>query len=175
MLSLIPLQLFAAPWTVAHQAPPSIGFPRQEYWSGLPCAPPGDHPRQGIKPISLTSPALASGFFTTSTTWEVLLVDSLGQITQFFCACFLIFQVLNVRNAYIFRILWEETELIWVKCTEQNKCIDQNWSTFLEKEMAIYSSTIAWKIPWTEEPRRLQSTGSERVGHDWATLAGILI
>ena len=38
----------------------------------------------------------------------------------------------------------------------------------LEKEMAIYSSTIAWKIPWTEEPGRLQSTGSQRVRHDWA-------
>ena len=39
----------------------------------------------------------------------------------------------------------------------------------LEKEMAIHSSTIAWKIPWTEEPGRLQSMGSQRVGHDWAT------
>ena len=39
----------------------------------------------------------------------------------------------------------------------------------LEKEMAIHSSTIAWKIPWTEEPGRLQSVGSQRVGHDWAT------
>ena len=39
----------------------------------------------------------------------------------------------------------------------------------LEKEMAIYSSTLAWKIPWTEEPGRLQSMGSQRVRHDWAT------
>ena len=39
----------------------------------------------------------------------------------------------------------------------------------LEKEMAIHSSTIAWKILWTEEPGRLQSMGSQRVGHDWAT------
>ena len=39
----------------------------------------------------------------------------------------------------------------------------------LEKEMAIHSSTIAWKIPWTEEPGRLQSMGSQRVGHNWAT------
>ena len=39
----------------------------------------------------------------------------------------------------------------------------------LEKEMAIHSSTITWKIPWTEEPGRLQSIGSPRVGHDWAT------
>ena len=46
----------------------------------------------------------------------------------------------------------------------------------LEKEMAIHSSTLAWKIPWTEEPDRLQSMGSQRVGHDWATsLASHLI
>ena len=40
------------------------------------------------------------------------------------------------------------------------------WEDLLEKEMAIYSSTIAWKIPWTEEPGRLQSMGSQRVGHN---------
>ena len=40
------------------------------------------------------------------------------------------------------------------------------WEDPLEKEMAIHSSTIAWKIPWTEEPGRLQSMGSPRVGHD---------
>ena len=39
----------------------------------------------------------------------------------------------------------------------------------LEKEMATHSSTLAWKIPWTEEPGRLQSMGSQRVGHNWAT------
>ena len=39
----------------------------------------------------------------------------------------------------------------------------------LEREMATHSSTLAWKIPWTEEPGRLQSMGSQRVGHDWAT------
>ena len=40
------------------------------------------------------------------------------------------------------------------------------WEDPLEKEMAIHSSTIAWKIPWTKEPGRLQSVGSQRVGHD---------
>ena len=40
------------------------------------------------------------------------------------------------------------------------------WEDPLEKEMAIHSSTIAWKVPWTEEPGRLQSMGSQRVGHD---------
>ena len=43
------------------------------------------------------------------------------------------------------------------------------WEDPLEKEMAIHSSTIAWKIPWTEEPGRRQSMGSQRVGHDCAT------
>ena len=43
------------------------------------------------------------------------------------------------------------------------------WEDPLQKEMAIQSSTIAWKIPWTEDPGRLQSMGSQRVGHDWVT------
>ena len=57
-------------WTVALQAPLSMGFFRQEEWSGLLCPPPGDLPDPGIKPTSLTAPALAGGFFTTSATWE---------------------------------------------------------------------------------------------------------
>ena len=40
------------------------------------------------------------------------------------------------------------------------------WEGPLEKEMATHSSTLAWKIPWTEEPGRIQSTGSQRIGHD---------
>ena len=62
--------LFATSWTVACQAPLSMGFFRQEYWSGLPCPPPGDLPNLGIEPTSLTSPALAGRFFTSSATWE---------------------------------------------------------------------------------------------------------
>ena len=50
--------LFAAPWTVARQAPLSMVFSRQEYWSGLPCPPPGDLPYSGVKPKSPASPAL---------------------------------------------------------------------------------------------------------------------
>ena len=43
---------------------------------------------------------------------------------------------------------------------------DLGWEDLLEKDMAVHSSIIAWKIPWTEEPARLQSMGSQRVGHD---------
>ena len=57
-------------WTVARQAPLSMGFSRQEYWSWLPCPPPGDLPNPGIEPVSLTSLALAGKFFTTSAAWE---------------------------------------------------------------------------------------------------------
>ena len=64
------VRLFATPWTVAHHAPLSMGFPRQEYWSGVPFPPPGDLPNPGIKPGSLVSLAFGSIFFTTSTTWE---------------------------------------------------------------------------------------------------------
>ena len=48
------VRLFATPWTVAHQAPPSMGFSRQEYWSGLPFPSPGDLPNPGIEPRSPT-------------------------------------------------------------------------------------------------------------------------
>ena len=64
------VQLFVTLWTVAHQAPLSMGFSRQEYWSGLPCPPPGDLPDPGMESASLMSPALAGMFFTTSATWE---------------------------------------------------------------------------------------------------------
>ena len=57
--------LFATLWTETLQAPLSMGFLRQEYWSGLPFPPPEDLPDPGIRPRSLVSPALASRFFTT--------------------------------------------------------------------------------------------------------------
>ena len=56
---------FVTLWTVARQAPLSMGFSTQEYWSGLPFPPQGDLPDPGIEPSSLTSPALASGFINT--------------------------------------------------------------------------------------------------------------
>ena len=61
---------FVILWTVAHQAPLPMEFSRQEYCSGLPFPSPGDLPDPGIEPASLMSPALASGFFTTSSTGE---------------------------------------------------------------------------------------------------------
>ena len=85
--------LFVTLWTVACQIPLSMGFSRQEYWSGLPWSPPGHLLNPGIKPSSLMCPALADGFFTNSATWEaprctksayiVELLSSKGTILRF--------------------------------------------------------------------------------------------
>ena len=63
-------KLFAAPWTVAHQAPLFMGFSRQEYWRTVPFPTPGNLPDPGIELTSLLSPALAGGFFATSATCQ---------------------------------------------------------------------------------------------------------
>ena len=60
--SLSCIRLFATPWTIAHQAPLSMGFPRQEYWSGLSFPSPGDFLNSEIEPAF---PTLAGGFFNT--------------------------------------------------------------------------------------------------------------
>ena len=78
------VRLFVTLWTVARQAALSTGYSRQEYWSGLPCPPPGDLPSPGIEPASLTSPALADRRFTT---WEVFF-DPLVEVLIY---CFLKF------------------------------------------------------------------------------------
>ena len=69
-----PVQLCATLWTGACQAPLSLGFSRQEYWSGLPCPPPGNLPALGIKPASLMSLALAGRLFCTSATWDARVI-----------------------------------------------------------------------------------------------------
>ena len=63
--------LFETPRTVARQAPLSMGFSRQEYWSELPFPTSGGLPNPGVEPASLVSPALEGKFFTTNATWEV--------------------------------------------------------------------------------------------------------
>ena len=128
------VRLCVTPWTVAHQASLFMRFSRQEYWSGLPCPPPGDLPTLGTEPASLRSPALAGG--------SLLLVPR-GK------------PQLNLSHAY----------LNIFPCI----CIMDYLLDILKKEMATASSTLAWKIPWMEEPDRLQAKGSQRVGHDWAT------
>ena len=72
-------QLFATPWTVAHHAPPSMGFSRQESCSGLPFSSPGGLPDPGTES---SSPELAGGFFTTECVSCVFLIDVIYQVVQ---------------------------------------------------------------------------------------------
>ena len=73
---------FVTLWTIACQAPLSIGFSRQEYWSGLPLPSAEDLPDPEIKPTSLESPALTGRFFTTSATWETPSSPTCGFISD---------------------------------------------------------------------------------------------
>ena len=115
--------LFLAPWTVALQVPLSIEFSRQEYWSGVPFPTPGDLSNPRIKPVSLESPALAGGFFTTSATWEAPLVA--------YCSSdwFLTYIPIQGRAG---RLLWTHS-----------------WSTWLPRSLWQKKSVIAWiRDPW---------------------------
>ena len=87
---------------------------------------------------------------------------------------------INVREGQEEKINWFQTSLV-AQIVER---LSTMWETQvrsldredpLEKEMAIHSSTPAWKIPWMEDPGRLRSMGSQRVGHDWATSLSLLV
>ena len=74
------VQLFATLWTVARKSPLSMGFSRQEYWSGLWCPPPGDLPDPGIEPVSLRSPTLGGRVFIISATWKARIIYKLNHM-----------------------------------------------------------------------------------------------
>ena len=129
--SLSHVWLFATPWTVAYQAPPSMGFSRHEYWSGLPFPSPGgsSQPRDQIQ--GSCSPGRCFNLWATR-------FISLGS--------FITLDYMAQRLKHLPAML--ET---WIRslCQEDP----------LEKEMATHSSILAWRIPWREEPGRLLSTG----------------
>ena len=100
------VRLCAAPWTVAHQAPPSLGFSRQEHWSGLPFPSPGDLPDPGTE---LKSPALTGRFFTTELPREpktvLLRYNSYTiQFTNLECITqqFLVYYIINLKKLQIY-------------------------------------------------------------------------
>ena len=100
MLSrFIHVLFFMTLWTVTCQAPLSMGFSRQAYWTGLSCLSSGDLLDPGIEPISLTSPALAGQFFTTSMTWEALSSSGRAQNTllMFIRFCEIKFNILKYK------------------------------------------------------------------------------
>ena len=89
------VRLFATLWTLAHQATLSMGFCRQQYWSGLPCPPPWDLADPGIEPSSLTPPALASRFYTSSTTWDIYVRERVCV-----CVCVCVYIYIYIFNGW---------------------------------------------------------------------------
>ena len=144
MLSCV--QLFAMPWTVARQTPLSMEFSTQEYLSGLPFPSSGNLPNPGIQPVFLACPALAGRFFTTVPP-GVPHISTSGIIAPYGLPWWLRQKRICLQhgrpgfNPRVRKIPWRRA---W-----------QHTPIFLPGES-----------PWTEEPGRLQSLGSQRVGHD---------
>ena len=128
----------------ARQAPPSLGFSRQEHWSGLPFPSLQNHHtvfQRRCNNLHSCQQWMSSYF---------MFVPAFGDIS-----------VLNFGQCIL------ENSNKW---SYSGICFNLHFPMIsAEKAMAPHSSTLAWKIPWTEEPGRLQSMGSLGVGHDWAT------
>ena len=122
-----------------------MGFSRQENWSELPRPPPGDLPNPGIEAVSLMSPELAGGFFTTSATWEVLMVHKNPSIVR--CS------IINFHTTK--RVTSVAQTVKSLPATWETRVRSLDWEGLLEKEMAIHSNIFARKIPWMEETGRL--------------------
>ena len=129
-----------------------MGFFRREYWSGLPHALlQGNFLTQGSNP-GLMSPALADGFFTTSNTQEAPPPHT--------------HTIWTTRGPSLGAQMVKNLLVM-----QETRVQSLGWNNALEKGMAIHSSTLAWRIPWTEETGRLQSMGFQRLRHDWVTLS----
>ena len=137
----------ATPWTVALQAPLSVGFSRQVYWSGLPFPTSGHLPDPGIEPSSLVSPVMAGGFFTT----EPPRSDS----------------ILGLAGHRVSVGLPQVAQ--WVKnpsAKRETRVRSLGQEDPLEEGVATHSSIFAWRIPSIEEPDGLQSIEWQKVRHD---------
>ena len=148
--------LFAVPWTVVYQAHLSMEFSRQQYWSGQPFPSPGDLPNPGIKPRYPASPALVEGLLTT---------ESSGKPITFVINLKTYGHLLHVR----LHLDWASLMAQSVKnlpVVQETRVQSLRREAPLEKAIATHSSVLAWRIPWTEGPGGLQSTGSQKARHD---------
>ena len=147
--------LFVILWTATHQP---MRFSGQEYWSGWPCSTAGDLPAPGIEPASLTFPALAGGFFTTSTT--DLTVIFYWVWPNFVCVISKILHThMHMRRRKIY--LKKNEIFIWfILCVfpvaqtvknlpamQETRVSSLDWEVPLENGMVIHSSILAWRIP----------------------------
>ena len=107
-------------------------------------------------------------FLCNNSLWGLLFLSSARSFFFSYCK----FQPLCLESVFLFfsdSFSLLETSIPHLSMWKFNSTYTRPLDTVLEKAMAPHSSTLAWKIPWMEEPGRLQSMGLLRVGHDWAT------
>ena len=192
--SLSRVQLFATPWTVTHQAPPSMGLSRKEYWSGLPFPSPGDLPNPGIGPRfpTLQADALTSEPLDYKECWApknwCFWIVVLEKTVESLLDCKEIQPVHPKGNqSWIFigktdveaetPILWPPDAKNWPtgkdpdagKDWGQEKGVTgwDGWAASLTQWTGVSASSGSWW--WTGKPGVLQSMVLQRVEHDWTT------
>ena len=139
--SLSRVQLLASPWTAAYQASPSMGFSRQEYWSGVPLPFP---PRKPLYP--------------TPNNIDIQTHFGQGNGTPLQYSC--------LENLMDGEAWWAAVHGVAKSWTRLSDFTFSFHFHALEKEMATHASVLAWRIPGTGKPGGLPSMGLHRVGHD---------
>ena len=149
MKSLSRVQLLATPWTAAYQVPPSVGFSRQEYWSGVSLPSPG----VGCGRAQTSASAWRAASGTPRKQIKAHVTGSNGTPLQYSC----------LENPTDGGAWWAAVH--GVAKSRRDFTFTFHFHA-LEKEMATHSSVLAWRIPGAAEPGGLPSMGSHRVGHD---------
>ena len=171
--SLSRVRLLVTPWTAAYQAPPSMGLSRQEYWSGLPFPSPKPcifKPKScnlGKNDKSIHDLDFALGENTVR-------LDDQPHKTPVKSKYARKFIISNCLLSYFCKTFSIGASLMAQRVKHlpamRETCVRSLcWEDPLEKEMAPHSSIPVWRIPWTEEPDRLQFMVLQRVRHDWVT------
>ena len=170
--------LFATLWTVASQSPLSMGFSKQEYWSGLPYSPPGNLPNPGIRP---RSPALQADSLPLSHQGSPVAIHNDYQIEWGLISGAHVLITEKAMALHSSTLAWKIPRMEEPgRLQSMGVAKSQTWLsdfTFtihfhtMEKEMATHSSVLDWRTPGTGEPGGLPSMGSHRVGHNWSDLA----
>ena len=179
------VQLFATSWTIHTQ---SMEFSRPEYWSGKLFPSPGDLPNPGIKPRSphcrwllyqlshKGSPRTLEWIaypFSRGSSWP----SNRTGVSWIAGGFFTNWGIKekhegNYNVAYVKLQGFPSGSVVKnqpaMQETQETQVQFLDWEDLLEKGMATHTSILAWRIPWTEKPGRLQSIGSQRVGHDWS-------
>ena len=146
------------PWSVACQALLFTGFSRQEYWSGFPCPLLRYLPNSGTEPTSPVSSALQGDSLLLNTR-EAPYIHVCVYMCVCLCVCVYMYIPGGSDGKESACNAGDPGSIPWVRQDP------------LEKGMATHSSILTWRVPWTEEPGGLLSTGLQRDAHDWAAIA----